>query len=146
MQKSLEISMKKFQGKKLSKSYCKPQFRWQINFTFFITYTYANTVNTRIATKMKHNMIRYCKWNVKEHPKRGNNVDITNIFNYGKDTIHKRMELFLSAPRNPIIDLKVKGKKTYMWSLGNKRGREKISSKIRHQYRLKRKVKLTLQR
>lgn len=43
--------------------------------------------------------------------KRGNNVDITNIFNYGKDTIHKRMELFLSAPKNPIIDLKVKGKK-----------------------------------
>lgn len=40
----------------------------KINFSF--TYTYANTVNTRIPTRMKHNMIRYCKWNVKAHPEK----------------------------------------------------------------------------
>ena len=146
MQKSLEISMKKFQGKKLSKSYC----------SFSLDDKSISHSSSHILTPILWIPELPPKWSItwsdtasemsRSTQKRGNNVDITNIFNYGKDTIHKRMELFLSAPKNPIIDLKVKGKKTYMWSLGNKRGREKISSKIRHQYRLKRKVKLTLQR
>ena len=77
---------------------------------------------------MKQSMIRYCKWKVKEDPekkiekkKHTYNVytwivtKLQSLYVYSKDTIHKSIELFFSAPKKPIIDLNTtKRKKNHL--------------------------------
>lgn len=77
------------------------------------TNTYANTVNTRIPTRMKHNIIRYYNLTVKVTAivRRAEETKPFPIQNTAlklikKDTIHNSQETFFNAPRKPIRDLK----------------------------------------